>query len=282
MALARRRRRRGRRARAPICRSGRSGNPDRAPSRRSRSRRRCAWHRPAAPRRAAATPALILSMSSSPPSDQWIDEIEASDDRRRARPRRSLPARPRSSPPSAGCATVSTVNPCACGARDPFQHRRGVVVLQHQHARAGRDLRAPFRRSRRRSRPTRRARHRAASAPIRAAAAVRARVVLRVRESQARASTAGPCARRPRAPPPAWRAAAGSMTGRVQDTRRRPGYRRARVARTAWKLRTPIRLTGSESGTEVCSASRVRTFRACSAETSHSSESSTRPSRPAC
>jgi hypothetical protein len=55
---------------------------------------------------------LILSMSSSPPSDQWIDEIDASATGGAAG--RSIAASTAEvQSPSAGCATVSTVNPCA-------------------------------------------------------------------------------------------------------------------------------------------------------------------------
>ena len=50
-------------------------------------------------------------MSSSPPSDQWMEEIEASASGAPGRAIASSTAEVQS--PFAGCAIVSTVNPCA-------------------------------------------------------------------------------------------------------------------------------------------------------------------------
>ena len=56
------------------------------------------------------------------------------------RPDRSMAARTAEvQSPSSGWRTVSTAKPCAVGARLPFQHRRGVIVFQHDDARAARD-----------------------------------------------------------------------------------------------------------------------------------------------
>ena len=121
-----------------------------------------------------------------------MDEIEASDSRRRARPRDRLQH-------GRGPVAVRRLRDgfdgeaLRVGAGNPFQHRRGVVVLQHQHARAARD--------RQHLAGDRDAvsdrRHERDVGCIRAdqggGRGTRALVLL-VRESRRRASTAGPCA----------------------------------------------------------------------------------------
>ena len=127
--------------------------------------------------------------------------------RRTSAPTRSMRARPvrrpgvrwRRAPPQSSRrrragGTVSTAKPCASARALPFQHRRGVIVLQHQHARATRYRQHLGRR--RDAVADRRDQRDVAGIGVDQARGGAARaLVLPAGERRHRASTAGPCGR---------------------------------------------------------------------------------------